>query len=1164
MTSIFEEYDTLAGSGLFDAEFYRAAYSDVAESLGDPLVHYLEKGAIEGRIPHPKFDVAYYLEQCARGGERPANPLLHYIRTGAARGYKTHRDVPEERQPKEVTPQPQPHAIAATADMRLFIDFPRIIDGVAIVPLRGHLVLQGWALARSGVAEINGFIDGVRAASAQHGLKRVDVQQAFPDWPEALHSGFRVLIPHRALPQSEHEVTVKVVDQRGSAAATRFRLQILESSEGQGPWALRRKMPQSEVVFYEALLEDLDWFPEFVVFVFLVGEGDAFDHLRRTLRTLREQTYARWRAFVVPAHDGFVRQEVRDALAEFPEISDKLSVVADPASRRFAELARADMPRSSIGSCAGKRSWLTVVQAGDQLGCDALLRLAIDSGLDQAADLLYSDERRWNAAERRVDTFFKPGWSPDLLLSKNYFGRLWCATAGVWEQAGVALADAVKHGEYDVALRCAEAARRIRHVPLVLCQRGPDHIDNDATERKALTRALARRAIRGSVMPGHVEGTFRVKRPIAQASKVSIIIATCAARGLIRPCIESIRKLTKYTNYEIICIENIPQAQLHEKSWICSHADLVLSATENFNWSEFNNTAAAQARGDYFVFLNDDTEIIEPGWLECLVEQVQRPEVGVVGPLLIYPDATIQHAGLFLSDVVGTARHAFRFDREDDVGYLGLALTQRNVIAVTGACLCTRREIFERLGGFDGRHSIVNNDVDYCLRLWEQGLWTVYTPHTRLVHHEMASRSDLGEVYDAEAFGERWGAVFREGDPFLNRNLSREMEHPTPDGEPVEAVFCGQPQIPRDSIRRILVTKVDHIGDCVTALPAVRRLKNCFPDAHFDVLAAPWSREIWALEPAIEEVIEFDVFHLQSAEGRREFAEADLVALAKRLAPYQFDLAIDLRKSPDTRTILQRAGARWLAGFDHKGQFPWLDVALEWEEDQGLRRKRRHVADDLIALVDAVAAACAQDKSVIGGPRRVTLSQATFPDLLQTKPVVCVHPGAGTIMRQWPMQHFATLIDLLLERYDVHVALIGSESDHVVALGIHRRIRNRSAVFQLTGLLTLIALPEFLKGCALFVGNNSGPQHLAAEVGVATVAIHSGVVDPAEWGPRGLTAIALRRNMSCSPCYLENPEECPRALECLTGLLPMRVAQTCGMFLTRFRKQEYEAGAHVQ
>ena len=158
----------------------------------------------------------------------------------------------------------------------------------------------------------------------------------------------------------------------------------------------------------------------------------------------------------------------------------------------------------------------------------------------------------------------------------------------------------------------------------------------------------------------------------------------------------------------------------------------------DLNWSRFNNRGTELADGEYLLFLNDDIEVQQEGWLDALLEHAKRPEVGIVGPQLLYPNRKVQHAGIFLT-TLGAGRHSFRFLAEDDPGYFGLALTQRNVIAVTGACMLIRRDTFDRIGGFDEAHEVVNNDVDCCLRVWRAGLNVVYTPYAQLIHHELAS-----------------------------------------------------------------------------------------------------------------------------------------------------------------------------------------------------------------------------------------------------------------------------------------------------------------------------------------------------------------------------------------------------------------------------------------
>jgi ADP-heptose:LPS heptosyltransferase len=509
---------------------------------------------------------------------------------------------------------------------------------------------------------------------------------------------------------------------------------------------------------------------------------------------------------------------------------------------------------------------------------------------------------------------------------------------------------------------------------------------------------------------------------------------------------------------------------------------------------------------------------------------------------------------MFLA-AIGQARHAFRYASEDDPGYFGLALTQRNVIAVTGACLLTRRETFDELGGFDETQTIVNNDLDYCLRAWQSGFFNVYTPHATLVHHEAISRAGLEDDYDAQVFDTKWRDLFLAGDPFFNPHLSKNQDDFSIDHEPTRLLVTGRPVLLRDEVRRILVVKLDHIGDCIIAFPAVRRLKQHFPNARISVLTSHASRPVWSLEPSVEAAIEFDFFHAISGLGELERTEADWRELSQRLALEHFDLAIDLRKHTETRPVLQHTNARYLAGFDFRNQFPWLDIALEWTGDEIYARKRQHNADDLVNLVDAVDAACDSDRSVIvtrpsgGSAALAALAALRRIKTPSTGPIVCVHPTVGNDARQWPLEYFAAVINRLVDQDGARVVLIGAPGDEEAADAILAQVRHPDRVSSLVGKLPLAELPTLLAGVSLFLGNNSGPKHIAAGLGVPTVGIHSGTEDVREWGPVGPNAIAVAREVVCAPCYLAHAADCRRGLACLRQLEPAQVYDACKRLL---------------
>ena len=376
-------------------------------------------------------------------------------------------------------------------------------------------------------------------------------------------------------------------------------------------------------------------------------------------------------------------------------------------------------------------------------------------------------------------------------------------------------------------------------------------------------------------------------------------------------------------------------------------------------------------------------------------------------------------------------------------------------------------------------------------------------------------------------------AAFADGE---ESNAPEEVLTPEPP-EGVQCIFPSRPLFDPRTIRRIAIVKLDHIGDSVAALAAVHRLKHHFPRARLTILAGRACVALWKAQPVIDDVMEFNFFHERSSAGTLDVSDRQLRQLGHRLQALRFDLAIDLRKQPDTRHVLRSSGARVLAGFDFQGRFPWLDVALEWDEDVPLRDKRSHVSDDLVALVERV--------HLQGSPVReggLQASKSALPltraekRLLSSRPYLCLHACAGSPMRQWPAEKFARLIDLMVARDEATAVLVGSTADEPVSAQVVQAVADRSAVVDLTGRLQLQQLQTLLAGAALFVGNNSGPHHIAAALGIFTIGVHSGVVDAREWSPTGSKAIAVRRDMSCSPCYLERSEDCPRALACLTGL----------------------------
>jgi len=398
------------------------------------------------------------------------------------------------------------------------------------------------------------------------------------------------------------------------------------------------------------------------------------------------------------------------------------------------------------------------------------------------ADLIYSDEDK--LTETGFDApFFKPDWSPDFFLSYNYLCHFTTIRLSLVREVGGFRPGYDFAQDYDLFLRITSRSNRIHHIPRILYHwrrsAGSTSISirskPDALEaaRRGLTDHLAR-----VHQPGHVAidwrtHGFRIRRQIIEEKKIAIIIPTRDRIDLLARCIASIEAKTAYENYEIAVVDNDSQSdEAHEYFRNFPHRLLRFSGP--FNYSAINNFAVEKTDAPWILFLNNDTEVIESDWLTAMAEHVQRPEIGAVGARLIFRDETIQHAGVVLG-VRGMAKHAFCGLPAEAPGVCRQLQMTRNYSAVTAACLLTRREVFQEVGGFDEENlPVIFNDVDLCLKIRQAGYLIVYTPFAKLYHDESATRRTSVEPREAAILRARWPEMVGR-DPYYNPNLSREQ-----------------------------------------------------------------------------------------------------------------------------------------------------------------------------------------------------------------------------------------------------------------------------------------------------------------------------------------------------------------------------------------------------
>jgi O-antigen biosynthesis protein len=491
-------------------------------------------------------------------------------------------------------------------------------------------------------------------------------------------------------------------------------------------------------------LRTLGSYPKIAVLV--RGSSSSQNKLDASILSVREQVYREWELWIC----GSV-----------------------PAKGRWARDRRIHVASLPVELASTSCEFIVMLTEGDRLAPHALGEVALEADRHDDVDIIYSDEDRIDASGRRSDPFFKPEWSPDLLRAHNYLGGLVAIRKGLVATQGSEHTESVTAQDYNLLLKATEQARRIVHVPSVLYHRGGKP-SSGRMEPIALSEHLGRVGEPGDVSMGPVD-SLRIRYPIRGSPLVSIIVPFKDKPELLQNLVDSLGKHRIYPKFELLLVSNNSQRP-ETKALLDRLTDerfRKLTWNHPFNYSAINNFAAKQARGELLLFLNNDVEAIEPGWLEELIGHAQRPDVGAVGPKLLFPDGTIQHVGIVVG-LGGFASHPFL--RVPDDGRwtpFGRADWTRNYLAVTGACLMMRRELFEHIGGFDERFVVCAGDVDLCLRAVAAGKRIVYTPHARLIHNESATRGR-----DGIPEGDFWQAfvAYRKyiqmGDPFYNPNLA--------------------------------------------------------------------------------------------------------------------------------------------------------------------------------------------------------------------------------------------------------------------------------------------------------------------------------------------------------------------------------------------------------
>ena len=545
-----------------------------------------------------------------------------------------------------------------------------------------------------------------------------------------------------------------------------------------GPWFEKHRPSESEL----EKQREKNWKETPVFSIVVPAYRTPVLFLEQMIESVRSQTYPFWELCIANASPE--DEQMAEVLQRYVQMDQRIHV-----KNLNKNLGIAENTNEAFSMASG--TFVGLLDHDDLLAPQALYRM-MERLEEKEIDVFYTDEDKVTTdLAEHFQPHFKPDFNLDLLRSNNYITHFFVARTELVRNVGGFRQEYDGAQDYDFIFRCGEQAGEICHIPEILYHwRTHKESTSDNPVSKMYAFEAGKRAIEGNLercgvqaVVSHTKdlGFYQVEYPVQGSPLVSVLIPNKDQKESLKKCLDSVFEKTTYSNYEIIIIENNSTEsetfeyyrELQKRSNV-----KVITWKEGFNYSAINNFGEKEASGDYLLFLNNDVEVINPRWMEEMLGNCQRPEVGITGAKLYYPDDTIQHAGTIIG-IGGIAGHAFLNMPRSRTGYLHKASIQMNLSAVTAACMMMKRSVFEQIGGFEEKLTVAFNDVDLCLRTVQAGYLVVYNPKVELYHYESKSRGSEDNEEKVRRFQReiefmrsRWITILKEGDPNYNKNLT--------------------------------------------------------------------------------------------------------------------------------------------------------------------------------------------------------------------------------------------------------------------------------------------------------------------------------------------------------------------------------------------------------
>ena len=514
------------------------------------------------------------------------------------------------------------------------------------------------------------------------------------------------------------------------------------------------------------------------------------DFLREMIESVTAQTYENWELCLADGSDD-AHEYVAGIVREYQEKDGRGRIL-------YRKLEKNE-------GIAGNTNQCLTMATGEYIGLfdhDDILHPGVLYEYvkvinEKQADYIYCDETTFKSGDinKMLTMHFKPDFAIDNLRANNYICHFSVFARELLDGTELFRPRFDGSQDHDMILRLTDRAKNVVHVPKLLYywRSHPGSVASDINAKpyaiQSAKDAVADHLRRHGFTHFQITSTrafetiFKIRYQILGSPLISIVIANKDHVSDLRRCVSSILEKSTYEDYEIIIVENNSE----EKETFEYYEELqendritIVTYEGEFNYSAVNNLGVRNAKGEYILLLNNDTQVITVNWMEELLMYAQRTDVGAVGAKLYYADKTIQHAGVVLGlGAHRTAGHSHYKQHRENLGYMGRLCYAQDVSAVTGACLLVKKALYEEVGGLEEDFAISLNDVDFCLKLREKGYLNVFTPFAELYHFESVSRGldDQGQKAqrynrESEHFRQKWKEVLDAGDPYYNPNFS--------------------------------------------------------------------------------------------------------------------------------------------------------------------------------------------------------------------------------------------------------------------------------------------------------------------------------------------------------------------------------------------------------